>query len=125
MTDSPFGTGYDEQQSKTYRDLALAIKNMSPRDVSPGAYEDVLLMMETMQAFLTGENERLTQLGVQLSSREAALGEAEKRLQLEKRALGMVARSGDASLTHGAVVRDVEPIQGRGLWGRRSTIVRG
>ena len=123
MTDSPFGTGYDEAQTRTYKDLALAIKNMSPRDVSPSAYEDVLLMMETMQAFLTGENERLTELGKELSAKETTLGETERRLTLEKRALAIMPRSRDASLIHEAPTR-VEQPKGRSIWGRRSITVQ-
>jgi len=124
MTDSPFGSGYDEAQTKTYKDLALAIKNMSPRDVSPSAYEDVLLMMETMQAFLTGENERLTELGKELAAKEATLAETERRLTLEKRALAIMPRSRDASLIH-EERRAIEPAKGKGRWGLRFTTVQG
>jgi hypothetical protein len=89
-------TRFDDGQPKTYADLAKAIKDMSPRDVSPSAYEDVVLMMECMQGFLTGEWERLTQLGKALEAKEIALKETERRLGLEKRVLlGILPRSGD------------------------------
>jgi len=103
-----FGTGYDENQTKTYRDLARVVKEMQPREVNPSAYEDVLLLFETLQEFLTSEDARLTQLGNDLATRIKALEEGERKLALEKRAIGLVPRSRDGEIKTHVVERVAE-----------------
>jgi hypothetical protein len=123
-----FGSGYDEGQTKTYRDLAVAVRDMQPREVNPSAYEDVLVMFEALQAFLTGEDKRLTELGNELSKRETALVEAERRLALEKRAVAIMPKRRDATLTteHPSEATQAKLVFGRSLlWGRQSTTIRG
>jgi len=121
---SGFGTGFDEGQTKTYADLARHIKAMIPREVSPSAYEDVLIMFEALQTYLTAENDRLLMLTKELATKETSLAETERRLTLEKRALAIMPRSRDASVIHEAPTRAEQP-KGRSIWGRRFTTAQG
>jgi hypothetical protein len=95
---SAFGSGYDDNAAKTYADLAKAIKDLKPEEVNPTAYDDLIVMFKAMRDYLTGENERLTQLGKELAEREKAVAKRERQVALEKQALALLPRDGSGRM---------------------------
>lgn len=114
---SAFGSGYDDTVTRTYADLAKAVKDLKPEEVNPAAYDDLIVMFQAMRDYLAGEHDRLTRLGNELADREVAVAKRERQAALEKQALALLPRDGS-----GRLVGHKQETQGRtrGLgWARR------
>lgn len=112
---SAFGSGYDDTATRTYADLAKAVKDLKPEEVNPAAYDDLIVMFQAMRDYLTGEHERLTCLGESLTDREVAVSKREKQVRLEKKALALLPRDGAGRI----IERGRRETRGGFGWGKR------
>jgi hypothetical protein len=92
MLDTAFGDGKSPAEV-TYHTIASQIREIDPRALTPGSYDDVLTMIEFMRESCIAQHDELDRRQTVLDAREKSLDKREKELKTRSRAVEQILKS--------------------------------